>query len=53
METSMQRDQAAGLPLELDAIGGSVLRRAARAGVAVPVTTRLVEELRKRSSGRV
>ena len=53
METSMQRDQAAGLPLELDAIGGSVLRRAARAGVAVPVTARLVEELRERSSRRV
>lgn len=52
METSMQRDQAAGLPLELDAIGGAVLRRAARVGVAVPVTTRLVEELRERSSNR-
>jgi 2-dehydropantoate 2-reductase len=46
----MQRDQAAGLPLELDAIGGAVVRHAARAGVAVPVTARLVEELRKRTS---
>jgi 2-dehydropantoate 2-reductase len=53
MESSMQRDQAAGRPLELDAIGGTVLRRAAHAGVAVPVTTRLVEELRERTSGRV
>jgi 2-dehydropantoate 2-reductase len=53
MESSMQRDQAAGRPLELDAIGGTVLRRAARAGVSVPVTTRLVEELRQRSRGRV
>jgi 2-dehydropantoate 2-reductase len=52
MESSMQRDQAAGRPLELDAIGGTVLRRAARAGVSVPVTTRLVGELRERSSGR-
>jgi 2-dehydropantoate 2-reductase len=52
MESSMQRDQAAGRPLELDAIGGTVLRRAARAGVPVPVTTRLVEELRERTSHR-
>jgi 2-dehydropantoate 2-reductase len=51
MQSSMQRDQAAGLPLELDAIGGAVLEHAARAGVAVPVTTRLVEELRERESG--
>jgi len=50
MESSMQRDQAAGLPLELDAIGGAILEHAARAGVAVPVTTRLVEELRERES---
>lgn len=47
-ETSMQRDQAAGMPLELDAIGGAVLRHAARAGIPVPVTARLVEELRER-----
>jgi 2-dehydropantoate 2-reductase len=50
MESSMQRDQAAGLPLELDAIGGAILEHAARAGVSVPVTTRLVEELRERES---
>jgi 2-dehydropantoate 2-reductase len=50
MQSSMQRDQAAGLPLELDAIGGAVLEHAARAGVAVPVTTRLVEELREREA---
>ena len=50
MESSMQRDQAAGRALELDAIGGTVLRRAARAGVPVPVTARLVEELRERNS---
>jgi 2-dehydropantoate 2-reductase len=51
MQSSMQRDQAAGLPLELDAIGGAVLTHAARAGIAVPVTTRLVEELREREAG--
>jgi 2-dehydropantoate 2-reductase len=50
MESSMQRDQAAGLPLELDAIGGAILEHAARAGVAVPVTTRLVKELREREA---
>jgi 2-dehydropantoate 2-reductase len=50
MQSSMQRDQAAGLPLELDAIGGALLEHAARAGVAVPVTTRLVEELRERET---
>jgi 2-dehydropantoate 2-reductase len=49
MESSMQRDQAAGRPLELDALGGAVVRRAARAGVPVPVTIRLVEELRARN----
>jgi 2-dehydropantoate 2-reductase len=49
MESSMQRDQAAGRPLEIDAIGGAVVRRAARAGVDVPVTARLVNELRNRA----
>ncbi len=49
MESSMLRDQAAGLPLELDAIGRAVIRAAARAGIAVPVTARLVKELQKRS----
>jgi 2-dehydropantoate 2-reductase len=48
MESSMQRDQAAGRPLEVDAIGGAVVRRAARAGVDVPVTAQLVDELRNR-----
>jgi 2-dehydropantoate 2-reductase len=50
MESSMQRDQAAGRPLELDALGGAVLRRAARAGVQAPVTRRLVDELRERAA---
>jgi 2-dehydropantoate 2-reductase len=49
MESSMQRDQAAGRPLEIDTIGGAVVRRAARAGVDVPVTARLVDELRTRA----
>jgi 2-dehydropantoate 2-reductase len=49
METSMQRDQAAGRPLELDALGRALLRRAAKAGIEVPVTRRLVDELQSRS----
>jgi 2-dehydropantoate 2-reductase len=46
MESSMQKDRAAGRPLELDALGGALLRRADRVGVAAPVTRRLVDELR-------
>ncbi|WP_055489825.1 ketopantoate reductase family protein [Streptomyces sp. TP-A0356] len=45
MKSSMQRDAEAGRPLELDAIGGALLRAAERHGVAVPVATRLVREL--------
>ena len=48
MTSSMQRDAEAGLPTELDAIGGAVLRAAERHGVDVPVTRRIVEELRAR-----
>jgi 2-dehydropantoate 2-reductase len=50
MRSSMQKDAEAGRPIELDAIGGAVLRAAARAGVDVPVTARLVAELRARSA---
>ena len=48
MESSMQRDQAAGQQLEIDAIGGVVVRRAARGGIPVPVIARLVAELEAR-----
>ncbi|OIJ94408.1 2-dehydropantoate 2-reductase [Streptomyces sp. MUSC 14] len=44
-KSSMQRDAEAGRPLELDAIGGAVLRAADRHGVAVPVAARLMAEL--------
>ncbi|KJS63350.1 2-dehydropantoate 2-reductase [Streptomyces rubellomurinus] len=44
-KSSMQRDAEAGLALELDAIGGAVLRAAERHGIGVPLTTRLVAEL--------
>jgi 2-dehydropantoate 2-reductase len=50
METSMQRDQAAGRPLELDALGGALLRRAEKAGIDTPVTRRLVGEIKARSA---
>ena len=48
MRSSMQRDAEAGNQLELDAIGGAVVRAAGRHGIAVPVTTRYVDELRAR-----
>jgi 2-dehydropantoate 2-reductase len=40
MQSSMQRDADAGQPLELDAIGGAVVREAARHGITVRVTSR-------------
>jgi len=49
MESSMQRDQAAGRPLELEAIGGALLRRAEKYGVAAPVTRRIVGDLAGRA----
>ena len=48
MQSSMQKDAAAGRPIELDAIGGAVLRGAERAGTEAPVTARLVADLRAR-----
>jgi 2-dehydropantoate 2-reductase len=48
MQSSMQKDAAAGRPIELDAIGGAVLRGAERAGTEAPVTARLVADLRSR-----
>ena len=50
MRSSMQRDAEAGQPTELEAIGGAVVRAADRHGIEVPVTRRLVEELRSRLS---
>ncbi|MGQ4385858.1 ketopantoate reductase family protein [Streptomyces sp. SAS_270] len=45
-KSSMQRDAEADRPLELDAIGGALLRAAERYGVPVPATGRVVGELR-------
>ncbi|MFE7760995.1 ketopantoate reductase family protein [Streptomyces sp. NPDC057438] len=45
-KSSMQRDAEAGRPLELDAIGGALLRAAERHGVPVPVAAGVVADLR-------
>ncbi len=50
MKSSMQRDAEAGRPIELEAIGGAVLRAAERYGIGVPVTARLVADLRDREA---
>lgn len=49
MRSSMLKDAEAGQPIELDAIGGAVLRAAARGGVDVPVTAKLVADLQART----
>ncbi|WP_405961390.1 2-dehydropantoate 2-reductase [Streptomyces sp. NBC_00024] len=51
-KSSMQRDAEAGRPLELDAIGGALLRAADRHGVGAPVATKVVEELRTAAEAR-
>ena len=43
--SSMHKDAGAGLPLELEAIGGAVLRAADSASVPAPLTRSLVEEI--------
>jgi 2-dehydropantoate 2-reductase len=46
LRSSMQKDREAGRPTEIDAIGGSVLRAAARHGLEVPATQELVAGIR-------
>ena len=48
MQSSMQKDAAAGRATEIEAIGGAILRAAERLAVEVPVTTKLVADIRKR-----
>ncbi|MET7944927.1 2-dehydropantoate 2-reductase [Streptomyces sp. NPDC005302] len=48
-KSSMQRDAESGRTLELDAIGGALLRAAERAGVPVPVASGLVRDLTRPS----
>lgn len=45
MRSSMQKDVAAGRPLELDAIGGTIVRHAEQQGIDVPVTRTLIAEI--------
>ncbi|WP_079158288.1 ketopantoate reductase family protein [Streptomyces caniscabiei] len=51
-KSSMQRDAESGRPLELDAIGGALLRAAERHGVRVPVATEVVAKLRTAAEPR-
>jgi 2-dehydropantoate 2-reductase len=44
--SSMQKDREAGRPTEIEAIGGSVLRAAARHGFEAPATKALVDGIR-------
>jgi 2-dehydropantoate 2-reductase len=46
LRSSMQKDREAGRPTEIDAIGGSVLRAAARYGLDAPETQALVDGIR-------
>jgi 2-dehydropantoate 2-reductase len=46
LRSSMQKDREAGRPTEIDAIGGSVLRAAARHGLDAPATQALVDGIR-------
>jgi 2-dehydropantoate 2-reductase len=46
LRSSMQKDREAGRPTEIDAIGGSILRAAARHGLEAPATEALVEGIR-------
>jgi 2-dehydropantoate 2-reductase len=53
LRSSMQRDIAAGVEPELDAIAGSVLRAAARHGLPCPTIERLAERVAKRAGAPV
>jgi 2-dehydropantoate 2-reductase len=48
MRTSMQKDFDAGRPLELDAIGGPIVRAGQRHGLATPATEELIRLVRER-----
>ena len=51
LRSSMQKDRKRGLPLELDAIAGPVLRHGAQRGIATPATQRLSDVLGPGQSG--
>ncbi|MER5466812.1 2-dehydropantoate 2-reductase [Streptomyces sp. NPDC002668] len=50
MTSSLHRDLDAGLPSELDAIGGAVLRAAARLGLALPTAEEYIESITARDA---
>jgi len=49
MRSSMQKDLEQGNPIEVDAIGGPILRAGKRHGIPVPVTEALVEMVTERT----
>jgi 2-dehydropantoate 2-reductase len=50
MRSSMQKDLAAGRPIELDAIGGPIVRGGKRYGIDVPMTQELMNLIRNRAA---
>jgi len=50
MQSSMQRDAAAGRPIEIEAIGGAIVRSADACSIELPEVVRLVAQLRRRPS---
>jgi 2-dehydropantoate 2-reductase len=52
MRTSMQKDFDAGRPLELDAIGGAIVRAGRRQGIRTPVTDELIRRVEARLAAR-
>jgi 2-dehydropantoate 2-reductase len=51
LRSSMQKDREAGRPTEIDAIGGAILRAAARHGLEAPTTQALVDGIRAGEPG--
>ena len=52
MRSSMQKDLAAGRQLELDAIGGPIVRGGERYGIDVSTTADLMAAIRSKISAR-
>jgi 2-dehydropantoate 2-reductase len=50
LRSSMQKDVARGIPPELDAIGGAIVRRAARHGLDVAVIAGLIAAVERKST---
>ena len=50
MRSSMQKDVAAGRPLELDAIGGTIVRHGEQHGIDVPTINSLVGQIAEKAA---